>query len=553
MLDTVAYSLKDSSKKVPPSGSELECKQQAAVLRTAKSLLEREELLDVTFVCVENEEVKVNRAFLAASSEYFSNLFYGNMREKGLQRIPLPDAVAKYLRMIFEYLHGCACQSPPYSYGDMVNAYALADQYQIVDFCNHVSGLLALTLSNKPLSIVIGEVMSAALHRGLDEIVEMALNAFQRHDFNPCSFMGWSMESVVFCLDHASMEASEQEFAEAAVNWGSLKVDAGGTMAKGSSAASLKDEDADQRLAEVMKHVKLEYVSPNFIAEHIEPLGVVPENILLNAYRSQARALSVNTGKYQTKWRSATGLTLAKVKSERRSSPPTNNSTGAKSSFCETSSTNPPLFSSAASLRTNSRLPGASVTPFAVHSPPLNGLASSPSSSSQPSLSLLSPSGSSPWQPLNLAAPASTKGFSPSPSGVQPLVSSSSSPGQMNSTNSNTMIQAFHQSRFGSPCTRVSSMAGIAPSSTSTTPSAPSTPVGPRPFPVFTFSNPAPSPTTSLFGFSSWSPPPSSATHNGSASRPSSAVGRVRQAEGSQTHSASGLSSGGSQILGKRQ
>lgn len=73
-------------------------------INNISSLFQRPELSDLTLI-IEKQEVKVNRAILAARSDYFHALLYNGMKETCLNKIELPTVELKSFKLLLTFIY----------------------------------------------------------------------------------------------------------------------------------------------------------------------------------------------------------------------------------------------------------------------------------------------------------------------------------------------------------------------------------------------------------------------------------------------------------------
>ncbi|GBG61999.1 hypothetical protein CBR_g28476 [Chara braunii] len=193
----------------PEEEDKEDAKQAKEVVAAMQTMLDRPELLDVTFVCTASKEVRANRALLAGRSEYFSKMLYGDMKEGSMDRIPLPEVQADSLQTVISYLHGCPLRwKPDTCWEGVLDTYMLAEQYQVNSLCERV----LLWVSRLGYASELGELLNAAIPRQADDILKIALTVM--NDVlvvDSTTFRGWSKESIVYCLDNARFHPNVTE------------------------------------------------------------------------------------------------------------------------------------------------------------------------------------------------------------------------------------------------------------------------------------------------------------------------------------------------------
>ncbi|GBG85421.1 hypothetical protein CBR_g40063 [Chara braunii] len=328
---------------------EEDAKHRQEFASAARTILDRPELLDVTFVCERSRKVKANRALLASGSEYFSKLLYGDMKERSMDTIPLPTVKAGSLQAVVGYLHGRFFRWESNScWADMVDIYCLAEQYQVDSLCQRI----LLFVSRLGYAHEIGDLLNAAVVRHAEEILKIAVSVMNNVlVFNSSSFLGWRKESIKYCLDFvrfhpnvtetliaeavlaaassnvdviANKEKCEHilsdeelmalksltesislKFGEVSGNPACSGVDSGGPTSSCSPSSSSLPSTPSSPLSSLLSlpsteqgclskedleeiftgHISLPLLEPGFMREKVEPLGILRQEILTAIYR----------------------------------------------------------------------------------------------------------------------------------------------------------------------------------------------------------------------------------------------------------------------------
>ncbi|GBG91853.1 hypothetical protein CBR_g53744 [Chara braunii] len=295
--------------------------QQESFLRATKRVLDHPRLLDVTFVCEGSHEVRANRTLLASGSEYFLELFYGDMKESCVDTmIHLPSVKSDSLQVVVDYLHGRLFRwNDDGSWDIMVGAYLLADQFHVKGLCKRILRLVSILGYPSEL----GDLLNAAVPRQATAILDAAVKVLNTVvAFKSGSFTGWSKDSIKYCLEKVAFHQSITEtiLAKAVVSsaFANLHSNKKDDECHGSSMASdSMDKEMEEHLGsagsdcmdgengihpefkgcslsvedvgEVLRsHINLAFVSPIFLKNGIEPLGILSSKIRAAVYGVQS-------------------------------------------------------------------------------------------------------------------------------------------------------------------------------------------------------------------------------------------------------------------------
>ncbi|GBG75577.1 hypothetical protein CBR_g20208 [Chara braunii] len=119
-----------------------------------------------------------------------------------MDTIPLPAAKAAGLQIVIRYVHG-----HPFGWGtgscwdDLIEAYCLASQYQINGLCERILLLVCRVAHPREL----GDLLNAAIPRQAEEVLNAAVQVLNEvWAFESKSFLGWSKESITYCLENVT-------------------------------------------------------------------------------------------------------------------------------------------------------------------------------------------------------------------------------------------------------------------------------------------------------------------------------------------------------------
>ncbi|GBG87630.1 hypothetical protein CBR_g45782 [Chara braunii] len=309
--------------------AKLDAAQGKAVLLAVRKILSRPRLLDVTFVCEEDQEVPANRTLLASRSKYFAKLLYRDMKESSMERIPLPTVKAGSLQVVISFLHGCPFWWEPDRCADgLVDMYVLAKQYQVNSLCRRI--LLSVSTRRYRDGREVGDLLKAALSRQADKISSNVVRViYADMVFDSKFFLGWTKDAITSVLSSAWFQPyvtealiakavllaapgvparitvdAEQDTEVCALGPSPATCDSGAKKAEdpptstksamppGLRASGVKIFDAEplcslswEDVKEIFEqHIDLPFIEPSFVVTWIEPLQILQPKILTALY-----------------------------------------------------------------------------------------------------------------------------------------------------------------------------------------------------------------------------------------------------------------------------
>jgi len=285
--------------------------EESRLLADVAGIKDRPEFHDVAFLCRDGVFVRANRAFIASRSEFFDKLLFGDMKEANESTINFPGVSSAPLCLVLEYLHTCAVNSIEAD-TVAVEAYDLARQYGLAG----LQKLIVTYLVNHARQHeCIGPIVSSALKLEASDIAEKILPVVSSalEEGKASLFDGFSVDALVFILNHPNLRAGwpdEVDILKSVLHWAVSRY---GVRCLSRSPSWTTDEQLGLSWEEVqslqqvfmksteseikewlsvLRGVRLERIPTNFIRDKIEPLGLMPIEILTRVYCHQACTFS---------------------------------------------------------------------------------------------------------------------------------------------------------------------------------------------------------------------------------------------------------------------
>lgn len=294
------------------------------LLDAIAGLQNRPEFHDVTFMCRDGLRVRANRVFLALRCEFFDRLLFGSLAESRQAEINLPSASSTSLKLLIEFLHTCDVKSLQLD-AMAVEAYDLARQYNLPGLQKIIVSFLVRNVRENGTKV--GEIISSALSLRANDVAEQLLPVASAtlEQGNVRLFDGFSVDALVFSLQHESLRAGrplEMDILNAVLFWAVGQFASDRIPARDRAEVECKKEedmsscdlftklhnqigkDSLERLKlvvcdlgreeskdwkRVLKGVRFECIPTHDLEDTVEKLGLVPLELLLRAYRAQAK------------------------------------------------------------------------------------------------------------------------------------------------------------------------------------------------------------------------------------------------------------------------
>lgn len=285
--------------------------EEKRLLADVASIKDRADFHDVKFICKDGQVVCANKAFIASRSAYFDRMLFGDMMEANQTEIEFPAVSSAPLQLVFEYLHTCRVSSIEAD-TTAVEAYDLAEQYDLPGLQRLIVDYL-VRYAKEHASI--GPILSAALKLKASDVAETILPVVSTglEEGRSGIFEGFSVDALKFCLTHPNLRSgwpNEMYVFKSVLDWAISKYC--GRCIQMSPSESTGDpwemaqDDIDhlriffKRRSEedlrdwlsVLNGICFEKIPTEIIQQSIEPLDLIPTNILIRVYCNQAMRFS---------------------------------------------------------------------------------------------------------------------------------------------------------------------------------------------------------------------------------------------------------------------
>ncbi|RHZ57706.1 hypothetical protein Glove_384g30 [Diversispora epigaea] len=282
---------------------------------------------DVTIICAKSVKLHCYRAILAARSEVFDRLLFNGMKESFEQEIKFPEINAQAMKIILEFLYTGDFSNEDLSLKFLVDAYFAADFFQLLNLQDHIINKLEEILSNNSENSeedILPELLTKAVRDEIpnsDPLADLLVKYITKIPLETIPYGSLSSPAFQFLLIYCAKEKIslannqytifryialhaanevEQEDSDDEFNV-FMKTEA----CLPSLDKFLKKEHVitpknindltsfrtklSEKLTPMLDYVNIKLINGGILVEIIEPLEIVPTDLIIEAYRYKVK------------------------------------------------------------------------------------------------------------------------------------------------------------------------------------------------------------------------------------------------------------------------
>src|SRR6266542_4419865 len=266
-------------------------------------LINNSKYSNIDILCKDEKKLHGCRAILAARSEVFDALLYNGMRESYEKQISFPTISSFGMKIILEYIYTGMIKEESLTKDNIIEAFKAADYFQLLDLQNSIiknnysPELLTKLVDTMPLS------KDYLFHNPLIETVAtIPLNAIE--------FGRLSISALQYLLSYSlekekPLATSEYEVFRYGAILSAIQVSNDATKALLERLPTLEKLDdfkqinnelipdhkkVAKELEPLVDFIDFKLIKGQILANIIEPLNIIPSEIIVNVYRHKARS-----------------------------------------------------------------------------------------------------------------------------------------------------------------------------------------------------------------------------------------------------------------------
>lgn len=231
-----------------------------------KDFINNPEMSDVVFILGE-EKIYAHRALMGMHSKVFKMMLFNGMKESSQHDIPLPDVEKDTFLLLLGYVY-CGTIPSEASLGVLVSLLAAADKFDmppLKEMCKQqIENFLT---QDTVLEVLISATMfdSWELKEKCYEIIDVNPNTI----FRSQGFLALSPDVIEDILKRDQIRCEELDAFRALIAWANHNY----------------GEEIKEDLEDIIQYIRFPLMRPCDLYTIVEPEEVVPESLLLEAYR----------------------------------------------------------------------------------------------------------------------------------------------------------------------------------------------------------------------------------------------------------------------------
>src|SRR4051794_38424868 len=275
---------------------------------------------DVEILCRDEKKLHGCRAILAARSEVFNGLLYNGMRESYVNQISFPDINSAGMEIILEYTYTGLIKEELLTKDNVIEAFHAADYFQLPGLQDFIIKAVKNTLSPELLSKVAEKMPLSEDNILLSLLVE----AVATIPLNTIEFGRFSIMGLQYLLSY-TLEKEEKEELFATSEYEVFRYSAilaakqvsddayEALMERLPTLEQLEDsiyietenklitdrQNITKELEPLIKLIDFRLIKAQILADIIEPLEIIPAEIISSAYRYKALSNNSDSNEFR--------------------------------------------------------------------------------------------------------------------------------------------------------------------------------------------------------------------------------------------------------------
>lgn len=262
--------------KAPLKTAELDpCVEMKSVQELKRQLgayVNSPEISDVSFVVGEQEQIMYGHRFIiAARSDAFKAMLHGNMKEGYAKVIRLPNLSPDVFLVMLHYLYTSNTSFKFKTIEFVLDVMKASDMYQLEPLKLQSVIYLKPLLQEHNVCTLYG----AAEMYNVPELRDCCQSYIFKHAsscFQSNGFLELSKSNLIPLLKSDSLAMAEVDIFKAVICWGNNQV-------------KLYKRSLAEELRELIPYIRFPVMTGFELMDIVEPVGIVPEKTLLDAYR----------------------------------------------------------------------------------------------------------------------------------------------------------------------------------------------------------------------------------------------------------------------------
>ncbi|EXX69013.1 uncharacterized protein OCT59_001016 [Rhizophagus irregularis] len=277
---------------------------------------------DIEILCEDEKKLHACRAILAARSEVFDKLLYNGMKETYENQISFPKINSAGMEIILEYIYTGSVKKESLTKDNIIEAFYAADYFQLSDLQDFITKTIKSTNFVKDYSpellTKVSEIMpltedNIILILLVETVANLPLNSIE---FGRLSITGLkyllsityeketpfaTQEYEVFRYSAilAAKQVSDNVYRNLMERLPTL--DQIENLIEVENKLLIDHQKVTKELEPLVKYIDFKRIKTHILANFIEPLGIIPTEIICSAYRNTALLSNYNLSDFRGK------------------------------------------------------------------------------------------------------------------------------------------------------------------------------------------------------------------------------------------------------------
>ncbi|RGB37164.1 hypothetical protein C1646_757217 [Rhizophagus diaphanus] len=288
-----------------------------------KLLINNPKYSDIEILCEDEKKLHACRAILAARSEVFDKLLYNGMKETYENQISFPKINSAGMEIILEYIYTGSAKKESLTKDNIIEAFYAADYFQLSDLqdfimktikstnfvkdyspelLTKVSEIMPLTEDNIILILLVETVANIPLNdiefgrlsiKGLKYLLSFT------YEKNDIPFASREYEVFRYSTILAAKQVSDDAYKNLMERLPTLEQIENSDEVE--NKLFIEHQKVTKELEPLIRYIDFKRIKIHILAKFIEPLRIIPTEIICSAYQNTALLSNYNLSDFRGK------------------------------------------------------------------------------------------------------------------------------------------------------------------------------------------------------------------------------------------------------------
>jgi hypothetical protein len=285
-----------------------------------RSLINNPKYSDIEILCGDEKKLYGCRAILAARSEVFNGLLYNGMKESYVNQISFPDINSAGMEIILEYTYTGLIKEESLTKDNVFEAFHAADYFQLPGLQDFIIRTVKNTLSPELLSKVAEKMPlsedNVLLNLLVEAVATIPLNTIEFGRFSimglqyllSCTFEKDEKEELFATSEYevfrysailAAKQVSDDAYKTLMERLPTLEQLEVSIQTETENKFITDRQKISEELEPLIKFIDFRLIRAQILADIIEPLEIIPTEIISSAYRHKALSNNSDSNEFR--------------------------------------------------------------------------------------------------------------------------------------------------------------------------------------------------------------------------------------------------------------